>query len=212
MTSKFYRSKSTSSAPSNAASASSGTSTTAGTAGYTGQKSEHSSRSCSKQASEDSDVWGKMESMDEDEIKSQASKGELDADGWENDDEVLDVQNTSASNSDLEVKPSHEAEIKQSKVEPAKGRKSSSNGWEDEFTENMWSQWGLNEPNIKTSTTGPSVNATSSAVSVTEVNKKCPEPNEQSSSESSSTTRGRKTTPGVTKKQGPLKLGAKKIS
>lgn len=246
LTSKFYRSKSTSSAPSNAISSSSSSTAVSGSSsssvttvtatstisGGTGQvRSEQSSRPCSKQASEDSDVWGKMESMDDDEVKSQASKGDWDADGWENEDEVLETTSTT-SNCDLETKQppiSHhqsslEGESKKTcKDGPSKGagrKGSSSNGWEDDFTENMWTSWGLNEPNIKTTTstslTGPSVIASSNTSSSGEVNKKFSSEiaasEQYPSAANESTTRGRKTTPGVTKKQGPLKLGAKKIS
>lgn len=209
LTSKFYRSKSTSSSLSTPP-APGNTGAAASSVNSSNVKSEHSSsRPPSKQASEDSDVWGRAgESADDDEVKSQASKGDWDSSGWDNDDDILNVQHTtSASNCDKDIKPSKSPDGDEGVgggggASEVAGRRSirertnSTNGW-DEKEQDLLGSFGISEADLKPS------NAPSSSASHTSS-----VPGGVASRKGGSS--GPRKTPGVTK--GPLKLGAKKLT
>ena len=209
MTSKFYRSKSTSSSLSTPPAP--GNTSGTGPANSSNVKSEHSSsRPPSKQASEDSDVWGRGESADDDEVKSQASKGDWDSSGWDNDDDILNVQHTtSASNCDKDIKPSKSPDGDEGLVGVGGGseagrrsvreRTNSTNGWDDK-EQDLLGSFGISEADLKPS------NAPSSSASNASHTSSVPGGVASRKGGSS----GPRKTPGVTK--GPLKLGAKKLT
>lgn len=207
MTSKFYRSKSTSSSLSTPPAP--GNSSNTGPANSSNVKSEQSSsRPPSKQASEDSDVWGRGESADDDEVKSQASRGDWDSSGWDNDDDILNVQhNISASNCDKDIKPSKSPDGDEGAGGGGGGgrrstreRTNSTNGWDDK-EQDLLGSFGISEADLKPS------NAPSSSASNASHTSSVPGGVASRSKGGSS---GPRKTPGATK--GPLKLGAKKLT